>query len=378
MSDVTIRAEGLSKRYRIGESERDATLVETLGRALRSPLRFRRRPARVVWAVRDVSFEVCRGEVVGIIGRNGAGKSTLLKILSRITEPTEASFDEIVAFAEVGAFLDTPVKHYSSGMYLRLAFAVAAHLEPEILLVDEVLAVGDAAFQRKCLGKMGDVASAGKTVLLVSHNMGAIQSLCGRALLISRGELSAQGPTEDVVRTYLGEFSASDALEVDLAGHPDRLPRMRSVLRRVSLLNGRGEAARSFLMGEPIVLRLGYDASAEAEPVAGAGFILSSSSGVRIGGFNTYMGSKPPHRLPRSGIVEFEIVAPILTPGRYSVTVSLGTHPSALCDKIESAIDFEVVPVDVYDTGYLLTPADGVVALHCRVRDFSEARTDRQ
>jgi lipopolysaccharide transport system ATP-binding protein len=246
-----ITVQNVGKRYRLGRSQTPySTLREALVRALRSPLtRFRSNndPAGFVWAIEDVSFTVNPGEIVGIIGRNGAGKSTLLKMLSRITEPTRGkiqlygrvgsllevgtgfhpeltgreniylngailgmtareigrNFDEIVAFAEVEKFIDTPVKHYSSGMYLRLAFAVAAHLEPEILLVDEVLAVGDARFQRKCLDKMQDVAQHGRTVLFVSHNMPAITRLCPRTILLDQGRVLRDGPSHQVVSVYL-------------------------------------------------------------------------------------------------------------------------------------------------------------------------------
>ncbi|MBM4049660.1 MAG: ABC transporter ATP-binding protein, partial [Planctomycetes bacterium] len=252
MSEIAIRVENLGKRYRIGarqnrsESLRDA--VADLGAGMVGF--FRRRGAsedETLWALRDVSFEVKRGEVMGIIGRNGAGKSTLLKILSRITKPTEGraeihgrvgsllevgtgfqleltgreniylngailgmkkaeidrKFDEIVAFSEVERFIDTPVKHYSSGMYVRLAFAVAAHLQPEILLIDEVLAVGDMGFQRKCIGKMEKVAGEGNTVLMVSHNMGTVKSLCSRALLLDAGRMRTFGPVERGIAEYL-------------------------------------------------------------------------------------------------------------------------------------------------------------------------------
>ncbi|HZW29900.1 MAG TPA: ABC transporter ATP-binding protein, partial [Isosphaeraceae bacterium] len=252
MSDVAIRVEGLGKRYRLGgPRERYSTLRDQIrswssprGR-LRRTDRDERRPP--FWALKDVSFQIEPGEVVGVIGRNGAGKSTLLKILSRITEPTEGAadihgrvgsllevgtgfhpeltgrenvylngailgmrrseiarkFDEIVAFAGVEQFIDTPVKHYSSGMYMRLAFAVAAHLEPEILVVDEVLAVGDAQFQKRCLGKMGEVARSGRTVLFVSHNMHAIRSLCTRGILLKSGQVSFQGTAHESVSRYL-------------------------------------------------------------------------------------------------------------------------------------------------------------------------------
>ena len=265
-ADIVIRAQGLGKKYTLGHqsAERVPTLRDALARGASGFLRgagdmLRGRPiiegdeTEEFWALRDVNFEVARGEVLGIIGRNGAGKSTLLKVLSRITEPSEgrveikgrvasllevgtgfhpelsgrenvylngailgmsrreikAKFDEIVAFAEVERFLDTPVKRYSSGMYVRLAFAVAAHLEPEILVVDEVLAVGDAEFQKKCLGKMQDVASGGRTVLFVSHNMGAIESLCPRSIELADGSVVAMGQTDEVVQHHLSSMQRS-------------------------------------------------------------------------------------------------------------------------------------------------------------------------
>lgn len=255
MNEIAIRCEGLSKRYRLGERERYRALRDTLSNAIKSPMRLLKPAANgassngsgQVWALRDVSFEIARGEVVGIIGKNGAGKSTLLKILSRITKPTtgmaeiygrvgsllevgtgfhpeltgreniylngsilgmrraeiQHKFDDIVSFAEVAEFIDTPVKRYSSGMFVRLAFAVAAHLEPEILLVDEVLAVGDVAFQKKCLGKMDDVARKGRTVIFISHDMTAIQVLCKQAIVLKDGQVLSQGPTTDQIECYL-------------------------------------------------------------------------------------------------------------------------------------------------------------------------------
>jgi lipopolysaccharide transport system ATP-binding protein len=255
MADIAIQADRLSKQYRVGtQTARYRTLRSSITEACTSPFRVRRRTAseparadpRTTWALKDLSFEIERGDVVGIIGRNGAGKSTLLKVLSRITEPTTgrariygqvgsllevgtgfhneltgreniflngailgmrraeitARFDEIVAFAEVERFVDTPVKHYSTGMYLRLAFAVAAHMRPDILLVDEVLAVGDVAFQTKCLGKMDDVAKDGRTVVFVSHNMGAIRSLCRTGIVLNDGEAAAVSEVGAAIETY--------------------------------------------------------------------------------------------------------------------------------------------------------------------------------
>ena len=267
MGDIAIHVENLSKRYRIGQRHRYQTLRDTLTgamyapfRAVRSLLNGQRSAAssevsnNYIWALKDVSFEVKQGEVIGIIGRNGAGKSTLLKILTRITEPTagyaeihgrvgsllevstgfhpeltgreniylngavlgmtkaeiKRKFDEIVAFSEIEDFIDTPVKHYSSGMYMRLAFAVAAHLEPEVLLVDEVLAVGDAAFQKKCLGKMGDAAKGGRTVLFVSHQMNSIRKLCSRSIWLDAGRIQMADSTAKVVSAYEVGLTSAD------------------------------------------------------------------------------------------------------------------------------------------------------------------------
>lgn len=300
MSEVAIRVEGISKRYRIGELQRYKALRDTLADALYSPVRLvgsalRRRGSKVdrpaannfIWALKDVSFTIRRGEVAGIIGRNGAGKSTLLKILSRITEPTsgyaeirgrvgsllevgtgfhpeltgrenaylngailgmkkheiDRKFDEIVAFAEVERFIDTPVKHYSSGMFVRLAFAVAAHLELEVLLVDEVLAVGDAQFQKKCLGKLGEVSREGKTVLFVSHNLFSLENLCTNGILLADGQVAMKGTITEAVEKYLslGREQTGEVSWNSPVGAPgnDRV-RLKSV-RIVSEGEARGE-----------------------------------------------------------------------------------------------------------------------------------------
>jgi lipopolysaccharide transport system ATP-binding protein len=277
MSEIAIKSEGLSKVYRLGQRERENALRNVLGPMLRAPWKLLKREKReTFWALKDVDLEVKHGEVLGLIGRNGAGKTTLLKILSRITRPTAGwaeiygrvgsllevgtgfhaelsgrdnvylsgailgmskreiarKFDEIVAFAELEKFLDTQVKHYSSGMYVRLAFAVAAHLDPEILLVDEVLAVGDASFQKKCLGKMGDVAHQGRTIVFVSHNMAAMRRLCSRAIWLEGGQIADAGPAGNVIDHYLGENVESNLESVwedeRIAPGDDRV-RLRSV-----------------------------------------------------------------------------------------------------------------------------------------------------
>jgi lipopolysaccharide transport system ATP-binding protein len=306
MSELAVRVEGLGKEYRLGRPrERYATLRDRVNRLASARFRaLRGRGERaeqdpLFWALKDVSFEVRPGEVVGIIGRNGAGKSTLLKILSRITEPTEGEvdihgrvgsllevgtgfhpeltgrenvylngailgmkrvditrkFDEIVAFAEVAKFIDTPVKHYSSGMYMRLAFAIAAHLEPEILIVDEVLAVGDAEFQKKCLGKMGDVARDGRTVLFVSHNIGLVLALCDSGLYLKCGRLVAGGLIEVVFAAYSREMKQSgERVENGSLVRSDAKLRLRAVW----LHTGSGPTT-DFDQRTPLYVRIEFD-----------------------------------------------------------------------------------------------------------------------
>ena len=312
MSDIAIRVEGLSKQYRLGGGQQPyQTLRDTLAKAARAPFTKkgaaaaravkRRRSEELMWALKDVSFEIKQGEVVGIVGRNGAGKSTLLKVLSRITEPSAgfaelhgrvgtllevgtgfhpeltgreniqlsgailgmnrreiaARFDEMVAFAEVEKFIDTPVKFYSTGMFLRLAFAVAAHLEPEILMVDEVLAVGDMAFQTKCLGKMGEAAKGGRTVLFVSHNMGAVRSLCEKGLVLHQGSVAYAGDISSSIETY---FRLAGNFDTDSS---DRVPASGFGFGRIRLASHRGSTIGQ---GEPFELATTLHI---AEPVAG-------------------------------------------------------------------------------------------------------------
>jgi lipopolysaccharide transport system ATP-binding protein len=299
MSEIAICVEHLSKSYRLGERERYRTLRSTLTNAITAPFRRRsslsngtgKRSPEQVSALDDVSFEVQRGDVVGIIGRNGAGKSTLLKILSRITEPTagyaeihgrlgsllevgtgfhleltgreniylngailgmkkteiERRFDEIVAFAEVDNSIDTPVKHYSSGMYLRLAFAVAAHLDPEILIVDEVLAVGDARFQEKCLGLMRKTATTGRTILFVSHNMAAIQSLCNRVVLLDEGKIVADGDSGETTRRYFS--CARNSGHISLDSWSDRITTNEARLLKLEIQNEYAEHTSTISLG---------------------------------------------------------------------------------------------------------------------------------
>lgn len=309
MSDIAIKVEGLGKQYRLGVTrEKYYSLRDSIMNTIKSPFRkFSRisgkagRENEMFWALKDVSFEVKHGEVLGIIGKNGAGKSTLLKILSRITEPTEGrvklfgrvgsllevgtgfhpeltgreniylsgailgmrkseisrKFDEIVDFAGIEKFLDTPAKRYSSGMYVRLAFAVAAHLDPEILLVDEVLAVGDVEFQKKCLGKMGEVAKGGRTIFFVSHNMVAITSLCSRAILLDAGTKAMDGPPQDVVNHYLTSATSlgGEIVWPDPATAPGH---DRFKIHAVRVLRPDGTPTPTVMIDEETLLELSY------------------------------------------------------------------------------------------------------------------------
>ncbi len=336
MNNIAIRVDHISKRYRIGTSKmRYVTLRDSLVNAATAPVRWagrltgrkqRREGDQLdhIWALRDISFEVCEGQVLGIIGRNGAGKSTLLKILARVTDPTEGrgeihgrvgsllevgtgfhpeltgreniylngailgmkraeierKFDDIVAFSEVEQFIDTPVKRYSSGMYLRLAFAVAAHLEPEILVVDEVLAVGDAEFQRKCLGKMSDVAQTGRTVLFVSHNMSAILRLTQETLVIDKGRLLMRAPTPQAVDFYL---SRGDSKQGERLWEGDEVPPEAYPFQPFGLrvMNAQGRVVDTVRSTEPVTVEIEY---ALASDISGlrVGIYLFSTRGEMI------------------------------------------------------------------------------------------------
>jgi lipopolysaccharide transport system ATP-binding protein len=339
------------------------------------------------WALREVVFEIQPGEVVGIIGRNGAGKSTLLKILSRITKPTTGwvelrgrigsllevgtgfhpeltgreniylngailgmsrqeiarKFDEIVAFAEVEPFLDTPVKRYSSGMFVRLAFAVAAYLEPEILIVDEVLAVGDLAFQRKCMGRMQEVGRTGRTVLFVSHNMAAIESLCSRAILLDDGRVAADGDVPDLVAEYRRRALSVQAT----GGAPFRGP--HRVLRSATLLNGSGELTNYLPIGGLFHLRIGLETSARlGYPTVGIG--IDDASGQRMLTVHTPQSRVAIEQLEGRCAVHCRVAQFPLAPGEYWVKVALSAGGVEI-DSQEQALHFTVVDGDLFGEG---------------------------
>jgi lipopolysaccharide transport system ATP-binding protein len=367
MSDWAIILDNVGKQYRIRhetEGQRYVALrdviVDRATRFLRnSPAA--RRPAEDFWALKNVSFEVRQGEVVGVIGRNGAGKSTLLKLLSRITKPTSGrirlkgrvasllevgtgfhpeltgreniflngailgmtraeirgKFDEIVDFAEISTFLDTPIKRYSNGMYVRLAFAVAAHLEPEILLVDEVLAVGDTAFQRKCMGKMGQVARHGRTILFVSHNMGAIETLTHRAVVLEHGQVAFQGSTVDAVRSYV--MFNSEHVEIDV-GTMARAGSGRLRLRRVYAVDEAGEPTNSVASGGPLTVVFEYDGdTARLYENVSFGISLHDAAGQTIAIHYTDYEAEPFSTLSAPGAVAFRLNTLPLKTGRYHI-----------------------------------------------------------
>lgn len=400
-----IKVENLSKQYRIGVREAPyATLRESIAGAVRAPLKRLRRNGRstddAIWALKDVSFEVMPGEVVGIIGRNGAGKSTLLKILSRITEPTTGQvdlygrvgsllevgtgfhpelsgreniylngavlgmtrveirrkFDEIVAFAEVERFIDTTVKRYSSGMYLRLAFAVAAHLDPEVLLVDEVLAVGDARFQRKCLGKMEDVARQGRTVLFVSHNMAAVRALCSTGCLLETGSLICRETVDAVVALY--HHRSQDTMSsVSLADRTDRRGNGSLRFTGVRLFGRDGVEATVGQTGEDLVIGLDYIKDKDSEAQAVVRLAFTNVYGQRLFLCFSRSSHNAVLRLPQKGQIRCKIPRLPLLPGRYNVSVwcKIGEQ---MADDIQDALSIDIVAGDFFGTGKL-NPEDG-------------------
>ena len=391
MSDIALRTVGLGKMYTIGgERARYRTLRDSLGQAVRRPLERLRHPGAAthesvdLWALKDIDLEVRLGEALGIIGRNGAGKSTLLKVLSRITEPTEgrfemkgrvasllevgtgfhpeltgreniqmsgallgmsragirSKFDEIVEFSEIGRFLDTPVKRYSSGMYVRLAFAVAAHLDQEILIIDEVLAVGDAGFQKKCLGKMEDVAGRGRTVLFVSHSMMAIRGLCTSAIELDGGRVVNSGESGKVVVDYLTRQAETGA-EVEWA--VGERPGDEGVqLVSVQVVDSAGEVANLVSTSKPFGVRMEVDLATVNEALC-IGFDLTTGDGSLV--LRSYQTDVDPTRWPKlspgRNQLECTIPAGLLNDGRYLVLPRVTIHCVRWIVQSDAAVSFE-------------------------------------
>jgi lipopolysaccharide transport system ATP-binding protein len=416
MSDIVIRAERLSKLYKIGVlKQRHDTLRDQLVHSVKSLFSRNGRYSHqlppessidTIWALRDLSFEVKQGEVVGLVGRNGAGKSTLLKILSRITEPTSGraeiygrvgsllevgtgfhaeltgrenvylngailgmrraeinrKFDEIVAFAETEKFIDTPVKRYSSGMYVRLAFAVAAHLEPEILVVDEVLAVGDVAFQKKCLGKMADIARQGRTVLFVSHNMAAVQGLCSRACLLSAGQIIGEGLPTEVVRRYVAETSQASLASLEERKDRQGTGKIRFV--KVYIVDDKGRRIDTALCGQDIGIVVSYRAR-DHQPVSLLDIHITfyTSLGQFMFTCSSEGSGSPFAVLPASGEVVCHIPELPLAPGRYVFNL-FSTVGGEIVDWVQQAGYVDVAAGDYFGTGQLKTHEDGFLVKH--------------
>lgn len=408
MSDPIITVEHLGKQFHLGQlQQRHNTLRDALVDSITTPFRRQRRNSSspkqehqdLLWALKDISFEVQAGEALGIIGRNGAGKSTLLKILSRITEPTEGGayvhgrvgsllevgtgfhpeltgreniylngailgmrrteitrkFDEIVAFAEIERFLDTPVKRYSSGMYVRLAFAVAAHLEPEVLVVDEVLAVGDLTFQKKCLGKMEDVAKGGRTVLFVSHNMAAIRSLCSRALLLESGRLSLDGSTENCITTYISQ-----------SGGANENTWVRNVVSHSPLVIRRVSAE---LRGKQPIQQLVMDIELESSRTHRPAFIAVDITDTINGPLMQAIPTVQPFIThdKRFHQLRVSIELPPLIPGRYSLSIWVGSHNTETLDFIDNCAAFNIVESPTKGRSFPHTVDHGHVVPHSTV-----------
>jgi homopolymeric O-antigen transport system ATP-binding protein len=423
-----IKVDNLSKRYRVGARQvaSYSTVREALAGAVKAPLKRLRRGSHgqkaqeTKWALRDVGFKVEQGEVVGIIGRNGAGKSTLLKILSRITEPTtgrvqlygrvgsllevgtgfhpeltgrenvylngsilgmsrreiERKFDEIVAFAEVDQYINTPVKRYSSGMQVRLAFAVAAHLEPEILVIDEVLAVGDAAFQRKCLGKMGDVARQGRTVLFVSHDLAAVRQLCERVLLLSDGRLIMNGEPAAVIDSYVAQsYGESKGWKVDREQLRTDSPVRITALE---MLNLNGKPLQNLMTGGGLRLRIKYELDPDIT-LPSASFIVrfKTQVGTEVLRFsNTPISGFPISSLRGSGQVELVLPVVPLTGGDYFLDVKFARRRQGHYADLSNILSLTVLSNDVYGSGVALEQSKGLlVAVHRWVHEPDQSET---
>lgn len=398
MTDWAIKVENLGKRYRLNhlqESQRYVTLREVLVKRFKQLFEDRPAPHSAredFWALRDISFAIGQGEAVGIIGRNGAGKSTLLKILSRITEPTlgrvrirgrvssllevgtgfhpeltgreniylngtvlgmkrkeiDRKLDAIIAFSGVEKFVDTPVKRFSSGMQVRLAFAVAAHLEPEILIIDEVLAVGDAAFQKKCLGKMQDVTAEGRTVLFVSHDLAAVEKLCSRAILLDEGRYEADGPTSQTIGRY--QNNLLQAASADLTTRSDRKGEGSTKLTGIKLMDESGREQSVFFSGKPLRIRMSYR-SQEEKPLMNCRVSISVNSWGKV----YFLASTELHThgsltLPPEGFIDCVVDQLPLSLGTYYLSPFVEVN-GIVQDWIDSAAILQVEDGNFYGTG---------------------------
>jgi lipopolysaccharide transport system ATP-binding protein len=401
----SITVENLSKRYELGALQEETQLRDQLVRLLRAPFR-KRAPKEILWALREVSFKVDEGEVVGIIGRNGAGKSTLLKILSKITYPTSGSvrtrgrvasllevgtgfheeltgreniylngsilgmkkkevdvkLDAIVEFSGVQRFIDTPIKRYSSGMRLRLGFAVAAHLEPDVLIVDEVLAVGDAAFQKKCISAMQDLRGGGRTVLFVSHNMAAVENLCSRGIWIANGEIRLDGPTHEVIEAYMASFASADSASNEITGVDGRRGSGEILYTRVEFLSTERDLQTVTRCGRSLVIRLHYRAN---EPIERPSFgvRMYSDMGTLVTDTSTWLHGLDIPLVPAGdGYLDLEIDSLNLLPGRFYLSLWLDSCViRRVYDALEHAVHLDVEEAPIYGSSRRIDSRYGLV-----------------
>ena len=407
---AAVIVDNISKQYRLGELNRRVLLREVLANAVKQ-LRIRKnRRAETLWALKDVSFSVEQGEVLGIIGRNGAGKSTLLKILSRITYPTvgrmlvqgrvasllevgtgfheeltgreniylngsilgmkkreiDARLDSIVDFAGVDRFLDTPVKRYSSGMRLRLGFAVAAHLEADVMLVDEVLAVGDAGFQKKCLGAMSNMHAGGRTVLFVSHNLAAVENLCSRTIWIDKGRIREDGDSRTVIQSYLSTFADTSASQADLTAIEHRKGSGEARFTRMELMDAEGNPLTVVRSGTPVVMRLHYDVSSRVQEPH-FGIEIYTNTGTFVTSINTWTAGHSIEALrPGPGHIDVRVDSFNLNPDRYYVSLWLASVGPKYYDQLETCMTLDVEDADVNGSGRSMSKYFGLVFLPCR------------
>lgn len=408
--DLAVSVRGLSKSYTIAHNAAQHTTAgEAIAHRLRNPIQ--RVEKETFWALQDVSFDVMKGDVLGIIGRNGAGKSTLLKVLSQITEPTAGEirlygrvgsllevgtgfhpeltgreniflngailgmkkseitqqFDAIVQFAEVEKFLDTPVKRYSSGMYVRLAFAVAAHLNPEILIVDEVLAVGDASFQKKCLGKMHNVSQQeGKTVLFVSHNMSAVQALCTKCLVMKQGSISYSGETERAIEIYNESgrsFDGNSTGIFDLSQRKNKHLPETLIINKSYLLDAKDQVTENLIMGQPFKVVVESEGLSEFRE-SQVGISFKTFDGYNLATFATSMrGPKIQYPRNKSEKIIFSLPEMPFVPGSYSIDIAVAQQDTRMLDEIENAMQFKVIEWDIYGNGFQVQSSHGAIFL---------------
>jgi lipopolysaccharide transport system ATP-binding protein len=409
---TAIHVDNLCKQYFIGRLRHENMIREVLVNTIRRPFSRRQTERESIWALKNVSIEVQRGEVVGIIGRNGAGKSTLLKTLSRITYPTsgkltvrgrigsllevgtgfhqeltgrenvylngsilgmkkqeiDAKLDEIVAFAGVEPFIDTPIKRFSSGMRLRLGFAVAAHLEPDILLVDEVLAVGDTEFQKKCLKTMDDLHSGGRTVLFVSHNMAAIENLCSRAIWLDNGEVQRDGPAKETIRDYLATFANAQSAGCDLRHLKTRRGRGGIRFVGVEFLDSDGSPKKVICSGDPLTVRIHYHAERRVSSPY-FGLKIYTELGTLISDVNTWStGFEIPFISPGDGYIDLTIESLRFVPSRYHASLWSASVGPIWYDVVDRCVVFDVEASDVYNSGRGIDSRVGIIYLPCTWR----------